>query len=77
VLTILKTELGGGNTNSCLTYMCAAVAYLNANSDGIDKLLIRGKCDLLTFTLVYLGYIGWGAGICKLTLYHLLVHVLR
>jgi hypothetical protein len=41
VLIILKTELGGGNTNSCLTYMCSAVAYLNANSDGMDNLLVR------------------------------------
>jgi hypothetical protein len=41
VLIILETKLGGGNTNSCLTYMCSAVAYLNANSDGIDTLLVR------------------------------------
>jgi endoglucanase len=76
VLTILKTELGGGNTNGCLTYMCSVVAYLNANSDGMDNLLVREKCDLLTFTLVYLGYIGWGAGICKLAQHHPLVRAL-
>lgn len=60
-----KTELGGGATTTCLTYMCSAVAYLNANSDGMDNLLYEETCDLLTFILVYLGYIGWGAGIGK------------
>ncbi|KAE9378464.1 glycoside hydrolase family 5 protein [Stipitochalara longipes BDJ] len=29
----LVTELGGGNTESCISYMCPVVDYLNANSD--------------------------------------------
>jgi hypothetical protein len=29
-----QTEIGGGNTASCGTYLCEAVAFLNANSDG-------------------------------------------
>ncbi|PMD44759.1 glycoside hydrolase family 5 protein [Hyaloscypha variabilis F] len=29
----LLTELGGGNTESCVTYECPVIDYLNANSD--------------------------------------------
>lgn len=28
------TEIGGGNTASCVQYMCPVISYLNANSDG-------------------------------------------
>lgn len=28
------TETGGGNTKSCLTYLCAETAYIKANNDG-------------------------------------------
>jgi len=29
----LLSETGGGNTASCLKYVCSALTYLNANSD--------------------------------------------
>ena len=29
----MLTETGGGNTQSCVRYMCEQIAYLNANSD--------------------------------------------
>ena len=34
LLTDTQTEIGGGNTNSCLQYMCPVIDFLNANSDG-------------------------------------------
>jgi endoglucanase len=30
----LLSEIGGSNDQSCLTYMCSAISFLNANSDG-------------------------------------------
>jgi endoglucanase len=30
----LLSETGGSSDPTCLTYMCSAIAYLNANSDG-------------------------------------------
>jgi len=30
----MKSEIGGGSVTSCELYVCQAIAYLNANSDG-------------------------------------------
>jgi hypothetical protein len=35
----VKTEIGGGNTGSCQTYLCQAISFLNTNSDGGSLLL--------------------------------------
>ena len=56
-----NTEMGGGNTASCINYICQQVEFMNENSDGTYPLsrLGFGLVDLVT---VYLGYVGWGAG---------------
>jgi endoglucanase len=40
----LQTEIGGGNTNSCLQYTCPVIDFVNANSDGKQRnILLRNR----------------------------------
>lgn len=39
----INTETGGGNTDSCATFMCQQVAFQEQNSDG--QFLNRTSCD--------------------------------
>jgi endoglucanase len=55
-----QSETGGGSTSTCETYLCQAIAFLNANSDG--KLTLSILKEAIDRLAVYLGYIGWAAG---------------
>lgn len=56
----ILSETGGSSDPSCLTYLCSAVSFLNANSNGkFDESPMLSHTDII---LVYLGYIGWAAG---------------
>jgi len=46
VLIGSQTEIGGGNTNSCLEYMCPVIDFLNENSDGRNFSSSFGKLRL-------------------------------
>lgn len=60
----LTTEMGGGNTASCIQYVCQEIKYLNANSDGKHPQSFSYAARLSDSALltVYLGYVGWSAG---------------
>lgn len=56
----ILSETGGSSDPSCLTHLCSAVSFLNANWDGkFNESTMLSQTDII---LVYLGYIGWAAG---------------
>lgn len=58
----MKTETGGGNTASCVHYMCNVIPFLNANSDGESRNPCPTRESRELKVLVYVGYVGRAAG---------------
>lgn len=57
-----NTETGGGNTDSCATYLCQQIAFVQQNSDGECSFVTNTKRRLTRLCTVFLGYVGWAAG---------------
>jgi endoglucanase len=58
----LNTETGGGNVDSCVSYISQQIAYQAQQSDGTFS---PSPCPDKTrhvLSIVILGYIGWSAG---------------
>lgn len=56
-----NTETGGGNTASCVKFLCEQIDFMKQNSDGeLPTTFNRGAHSLRSS--VFLGYVGWAAG---------------
>ena len=60
----LVSEMGGGNTASCIQDICEQIQFLNDNSDGVypSAVLHMARLTGSDLVTVYLGYLGWAAG---------------